>query len=778
MKRHPVLIATLCCLGLPLLGIAFCDRPLLSYLEFPPLTRYVPHAPFSWPPFIALALLIVATLTPFIRRLSAAPLILPHPSSLPPPASSLLPHPSSFPWWGWLGLAAGVVAWVLAWTRFAWFAPLQAFTFSPLWFAYIVVVNALLHRRTGHCMLIDRPRYTAGLFVVSAAFWWFFEYLNRFVQNWYYVGIGDLTRLEYVVFATLPFATVLPAVMGTYELLASVPRLSAGLTGFAPVRVRRPRVVAAIALAAAAAGLAGIGVWPDVLFPLLWLAPLIVITSLQALRGHPTIFAPLAGGDWRRVFLLALAALICGFFWEMWNYPSLAKWIYAVPYVNRFHLFEMPLVGYAGYLPFGLECAVVADGVLEWLASPPSGGTAPLGGRSIRPWLRRLARGLVAAVLFAAGVSYLPYLWCSRGADRWFDGELALQARLGRGVEAWIERGLSRSDFKTGSRQFDGEWLFGSYLMAGLGFVQTAREHPELRERHIRLAETCIARLLTPEVRAFDAETWGGDAIDTLAGDSHHAAYLGYLNLLLGAHRALVPDSRFAATNDAITAALARRLGRSRTHLLESYPGEVYPVDNCAVIASIALHARITGNPGSAEAGARGLHTLRRRCIDPATGLLYQATDPVTGAPADEGRGSGTALGLYFLSFADAALARDLYRAADRELARTVLGFGGVREYAASAKSQGRDIDSGPVLFGFGLSPTGFLIGGARIHGDRNRFSRLFATAYAWGAPFEKGDRLNFVTGASLGDAILFAMLTAQPAEPGRPTAGAAEVTP
>ena len=108
MKRHPVLIATLCCLGLPLLGIAFCDRPLLSYLEFPPLTRYVPHAPFSWPPFIALALLIVATLTPFIRRLSAAPLILPHPSSLPPPASSLLPHPSSFPWWGWLGLAAGV----------------------------------------------------------------------------------------------------------------------------------------------------------------------------------------------------------------------------------------------------------------------------------------------------------------------------------------------------------------------------------------------------------------------------------------------------------------------------------------------------------------------------------------------------------------------------------------------------------------------------------------------------------------------------------------------
>jgi hypothetical protein len=29
--------------------------------------------------------------------------------------------------------------------------------------------------------------------------------------------------------------------------------------------------------------------------------------------------------------------------------------------VQRFHLFEMPLLGYAGYLPFGIECALVMD---------------------------------------------------------------------------------------------------------------------------------------------------------------------------------------------------------------------------------------------------------------------------------------------------------------------------------------------------------------------------------------------------------------------------------
>ena len=45
----------------------------------------------------------------------------------------------------------------------------------------------------------------------------------------------------------------------------------------------------------------------------------------------------------------------------MWNFYSLARWEYAVPFVQRFKVFEMPLLGYAGYLPFGVECLAVAD---------------------------------------------------------------------------------------------------------------------------------------------------------------------------------------------------------------------------------------------------------------------------------------------------------------------------------------------------------------------------------------------------------------------------------
>ena len=52
---------------------------------------------------------------------------------------------------------------------------------------------------------------------------------------------------------------------------------------------------------------------------------------------------------------MGTAALLCGFFWEMWNYLAFPKWYYTIPFGQYAHIFEMPLLGYAGYLPFGLE---------------------------------------------------------------------------------------------------------------------------------------------------------------------------------------------------------------------------------------------------------------------------------------------------------------------------------------------------------------------------------------------------------------------------------------
>ena len=348
-----MLVAYAAAVALPAIGVLLGGREPGTYLEFPPLTQYVEHAGFSWLAFILMAFGIAAVVLPFDfwvwwNRGAGV-------------RASVEQSRRSFPWWGWLGAAAGLVSWILAWSRFEWFASLQSFTFSPLWFAYIIVVNALTYRRTGHCMLRDRPVTTLKLFVLSAVFWWYFEYLNRFVQNWYYVGTHGLSRIQYFLFATLPFSTVLPAVLGTYELLDSYGRAGAGLDSFVQLNIRKPDRFAVISLLVAGAGLSLIGIFPDYLFPLLWLSPLIIIVAVQRLSGEKTILSTVAAGRWRKIYLLAAAALICGLFWEMWNMFSYAKWIYTVPFVGGFKLFEMPVLGFAGYLPFGLECAVIAE---------------------------------------------------------------------------------------------------------------------------------------------------------------------------------------------------------------------------------------------------------------------------------------------------------------------------------------------------------------------------------------------------------------------------------
>ena len=264
-----------------------------------------------------------------------------------------------FPPWGWAGVLLVGASWAAAWTRLDWLAALQHHTFTPLWLGYIVTVNALCHRRTGRCLLTDRPGFVACLFAASAVCWWLFEYLNRFVGNWYYVGVAHFSAIEYVVHASIAFSTVLPAVLSTERYLASFTLLSSAFSHLGAVPPP-PRAAAGGGLVViAVAGLLGIGRHPEYLFPLLWVSPLLVMLGVQLLSDRATGFASIARGDWRPVCLPSLAALACGFFWELWNSRSLAHWEYSIPFVDRFHLFEMPALGYAGYLPFGLECVVV-----------------------------------------------------------------------------------------------------------------------------------------------------------------------------------------------------------------------------------------------------------------------------------------------------------------------------------------------------------------------------------------------------------------------------------
>jgi hypothetical protein len=97
------------------------------------------------------------------------------------------------------------------------------------------------------------------------------------------------------------------------------------------------------------------GVAPYMAAPV-WLGFIFLLDPINARLGAESLW-----GDWRagrrdRLINLILSGFLCGVLWEFWNYWSRSKWIYSVPIMERFKIFEMPLPGYFGFPAFALEC--------------------------------------------------------------------------------------------------------------------------------------------------------------------------------------------------------------------------------------------------------------------------------------------------------------------------------------------------------------------------------------------------------------------------------------
>src|SRR5512142_776253 len=126
---------------------------------------------------------------------------------------------SGLPLQGWIGFSLILLFWILNWTltglRTHW-------GFFPLWLGYCLAMDGVVFWRTGTSLLTRSPRKYAGLFLVSAPVWWIFELLNLRTQNWTYIGVELFTPLQYVFWTTLSFTTVIPAVFGSAEFVASL----------------------------------------------------------------------------------------------------------------------------------------------------------------------------------------------------------------------------------------------------------------------------------------------------------------------------------------------------------------------------------------------------------------------------------------------------------------------------------------------------------------------------------------------------------------------------
>ena len=267
------------------------------------------------------------------------------------------------PYRGLLGLILICVAWPFSWAESG--TGLQ-YTFFPLWLGFILAVDGLVLRRTGTSLIVRSPKIMAMMFILAIPYWWMFEAINQVIQNWVYIGSNPETNLFSLIQTSLAFSVVIPAVFEVSELVGSFNFINR----FArmPALVLNRHQVAIIGILGVLS-LAALLTWPKYLFPITWLSLFFIFDPINYLTGRPSITANVRHGDWRLVVAFALGALICGFFWEMWNYQATISWQYNIGFFDFARIFHMPLLGYGGYLPFGLETYAMFHfvvGLLGW----------------------------------------------------------------------------------------------------------------------------------------------------------------------------------------------------------------------------------------------------------------------------------------------------------------------------------------------------------------------------------------------------------------------------
>src|ERR1051326_1234859 len=243
-------------------------------------------------------------------------------------SAQALPLWRRYPFYGYLAIIVNLLAWYISWNRID---PLSPYMFFPLWFTFILIIDALNKARTGTSLMTRAPLKFMQLFGFSIVSWWLFETLNVPAQNWHYVTDHHYSTLAYIFIASLDFSTVLPAVLECAELWFSFK----GLRSRLPARDQVTRISPALAvrlLLIGAVCLMLLFLLPNQAFILIWLSLIFLLDPINNLLGRKSALAHLQARDWRFFVALPLAGITCGVFWEMWNFYALPKWFYTIPY--------------------------------------------------------------------------------------------------------------------------------------------------------------------------------------------------------------------------------------------------------------------------------------------------------------------------------------------------------------------------------------------------------------------------------------------------------------
>jgi hypothetical protein len=234
---------------------------------------------------------------------------------------------------------------------------LQSVPFMKIWFycfawwSCILIVDSVNYRRQGTSLLFKSIPGFLFMAAVSIPTWLIFELFNLRLKNWSYHALPAGLIVRWAGYA-IAFATVIPALTEIAEFFQDFLKTRKWTLGRLAITPSLLNVSLGIGVLSLVLPL----VWPRIFFPLVWIGFVFLLEPINYRCDRPSFVKYLAAGEGViRLLSWAAAGLAAGFLWELFNFWAGSHWEYSIPYLNFGRIFQMPVFGYGGFVPFALE---------------------------------------------------------------------------------------------------------------------------------------------------------------------------------------------------------------------------------------------------------------------------------------------------------------------------------------------------------------------------------------------------------------------------------------
>lgn len=247
----------------------------------------------------------------------------------------------------------------------------------------------------------------------------------------------------------------------------------------------------------------------------------------------------------------------------------------------------------------------------------------------------------------------------------------------------------------------------------------------------LKASEDAVRIIVDPRTGTWVKQKWG---------DSYrfreNVFYRMLLIMGLSSYGTITKNAQYRAILKEQSDSLATELINAPYHVLDDYPGECYPNDVLWAVAAILRADRIVGAD----------HSLLKRYLIKTLdtlaltkeGIPAYAIDSSTGRPASPARGCANSGILVFAPEIDFDTAVKWYAQHEKYFWQSNRLCKGFREFTRDYRHARRDVDTGPIVGGYGSVASLFGIGAARSIGrlDHSVPLTMEVMALSWPTPF------------------------------------------